>query len=361
MSLPLTSPPKSVCLLRLSALGDVCHAVPVVRTLQHRWPSTAISWVIGRVEAELVGDLPGVEFITFDKRQGAGAFAALRRTLRGRRFDVLLHMQVALRASLASLLVKADLRLGYDRARAKDWQWLFTNARIAAHPRQHVMDAMFGFAEALGASERVLRWDIPIPKSARARARELTGSKGFLVINPSSSDRARNWRNWTVEGYAALADHAAQHHGMRALLTGGPADTERELARAICALAHCRPVDLVGRTNLKELLAILARAAVVVGPDTGPLHMAGAAGTPVIGLYASSNPERTGPYSSRRWTVNRYPDAARELLGKPVEELPWGMRVRDPRAMRLITVEEVTAMLDRVLAERASGRESRKA
>jgi heptosyltransferase I len=148
--LPLKTPPRRLCLLRLSAVGDVSHVLPVVRTLQARWPETRITWIIGKLEHSLVGDIPGIEFIIFDKQRRWRAYRDLHHVLRGRRFDVLLHMQMSLRASLASLLVRADVRLGFDQARAKDLQWLFTNARISSPPRQHVVDSFFAFARHWG-------------------------------------------------------------------------------------------------------------------------------------------------------------------------------------------------------------------
>lgn len=324
--------------------------MPLVRTLQARWPQTRLTWVIGRLEASLVGDLDGVEFIIFDKRGGARAWRELRRAMRGRRFDALLHMQMALRASLASLLIPAEVRLGFDRARAKDLQWVFTNARIAARPRQHVLDSFFGFAEALGVEERVLHWDVPLPGEAREFAQRLIPDDAppTLIISPCSS---MAYRNWTAEGYAALADHAAEHHGMRVLVTGGPAPIEAEYGAAICRLARHTPENLVGQTNLKQLLALLARARVLAAPDSGPAHMATAVGTPVIGLYATTNPDRARPYLSADYVVNRYPEAVREHYGKEVAEVPWGARVRTPGTMARITPEEVAAMLDRVMAE----------
>jgi heptosyltransferase I len=149
--------------VRLSAIGDTCHVVPIVRTLQ-RGPRTRITWVIGRVEARLLGLLPGVEFITVDKRAGARALAGLRAALRGREFDVLLHMQLALRASLLSLAIRARRRIGFDRARARELQWLFTNERIAARRDEHVQDSFFGFSDALGLTRRELDWQLPLPE-----------------------------------------------------------------------------------------------------------------------------------------------------------------------------------------------------
>ena len=127
--LPFAEPPRSVCLLRLSAIGDTCHVVPVVRTLQHAWPETQLTWIIGKAEARLMTLLDGVEFITVDKRAGLRARHALRSQLEGRHFDALLHMQVSFRSSLVARHVPAAVKLGFDRARARELQWLFTNAR----------------------------------------------------------------------------------------------------------------------------------------------------------------------------------------------------------------------------------------
>jgi heptosyltransferase I len=353
MTIPLESPPERLCILRLSAVGDVTHVVPVVRTLQRAWPRCRITWIIGRLEATLVGDLPGVEFIIFDKSAGPGALIDLYRRLRGRRFDVLLHMQVALRASLISLAVKAPVRLGFDAGRSRNGQQWFTTHRINSAPRQHVLDVFFAFAEALGIDERVLEWSLPVPDNERRQiAAQVPGDRPILAINPCSSARRRNWRNWPAERYAAVADYAATRHGLQVVLTGGPSEPERALARRIAALTETPVIDLIGQTSLKGLLALLEQATALIAPDTGPAHIATAAGTPVIGLYAASNPDRTGPYLSRQWVVNRYPQALVRYADKTVEQAAWGERVRHPEVMELIPVEAVRQSLDRLMASR---------
>ena len=193
--LPLARPPRNVCILRVSALGDTCHVVPVLRTLQQAWPTTQFTWVIGKAEARLMSLIEGVEFITVDKKAGLfGARRQLRAQLAGRRFDVLLHMQLAMRSSLLAQAIDADIKLGFDRARAREMQWLFTNAQIEARSREHVMDTFFAFAEALGVRERLMRWDIPLPNEAREYALRLIPDKQpALIISPCSSHRLRNW------------------------------------------------------------------------------------------------------------------------------------------------------------------------
>jgi heptosyltransferase I len=353
-------PPQEVCILRLSAIGDTCHALPVVRTLQRAWPQTRFTWVIGKTEASLMSGIDGVELVVLDKAAGAGGFRDVRRLLAGRRFDLLLMMHASMRANLASLLIRARVRLGFDHERARECQWLFSNARIAARPQQHVMDGLFGFAEMLGIGERVLRWDIPVAEDDHAfAARCIPSGRRSLIISPCSSQRFRNYRNWRIENYAALAKHAARAHGARVILTGGRTELEAQFTDGICRLAEeSRPLNLVGQTTLKQLLALLDRADVLICPDSGPAHMATAVDTPVIGLYATSNRLRTGPYRSQRWVIDRYPDAVKREFGTDVDGLPWGARVRDPDAMDLITVEEVTGRLDQLFASSTQRRPS---
>lgn len=331
--------------MRLSAIGDTCHALAVIRNLQDNWPHARITWIIGRTEAALLGDIADVEFITFDKGRGLSAYGDVRKQLRGRRFDVALCMHASLRANLLYPMIDAEVRLGFDRARARDFQWLFTDQRIAHAAREHALDAMMGFARHIGAINTPRRWDIPIPEADREYAERFT-RRPLIVISPLSSQRSRNFRNWSVENFVAVVRHVVDRYGGLVMLTGGSSDIERRYADAITADADA--VDLVGRTSLKQLLALLASADVLVCPDSGPVHIATAVGTPVVGLYASSNPDRTGPYHAAQYTVNRYPDAVRRYLGHDVAEIRWGRRVRNPDVMSLISAKDVTVKIDEV-------------
>ena len=343
-----STPPRRLCILRLSALGDVCHVLPVVRTLQDAWPGTEITWIIGKLEHKLLGHLPGIEFIVFDKKAGRAAYGDLRRRMSGRRYDALLHMQLAIRASLAASLVPADVKVGFDRARARELQWLFTNTKVAPRVREHVLDSLFGFAEALGLRERSMRWDIPLPEPALDYARcAIPDGQPTLVISPCSSHVLRNWG---AEGYATVADHAAARHGLRVLVCGGRSELEVQYGERIVALMRQPCVNLVGKDTLVEFLATLQRATLLISPDSGPAHMATTVGTPVIGLYAATNPARSGPYHSRSWCVDRYEAAARRFMGKPATELPWTEKIEQPGVMDLITQADVIERLDALMA-----------
>ncbi len=340
----------NLCVLRLSAIGDCCHALAVIRTLQQHLPGTKISWIIGKTEAGLMRGLDGVELLVYDKAGGRRATRALAGALAGREFDALLNMHASWRANRVSRLVRAQRRIGFDRDRARDLQWLFNDEHIAPQHRPHVIDGMFGFAERVGVSARELRWDLPIGDDDRAFAASLADDgEPLVVISPCSSIRARNFRNWPARRYAAVARHLIERHGAQVVLTGGGSAVERDYAAEISAAVPDGVRDLVGATSLKQLAALIERAGLVICPDSGPAHIATAVGTPVVGLYATSNPGRTGPVNSVDTTINAYPRALERYMNKREDEVRWGQRVRHPDAMSLITIEEVVAVVDGLL------------
>jgi len=344
------TPPSSLCLIRLSAIGDTCHALAVVRRIQDAWPDTRLTWIIGKTEASLMADIADVEFIIFDKRKGRKAYADVRRLLKQRQFDAVLCMHASLRANWLSRSVDSPIRIGYDFARARDLQWLFTNRHIPATKGLHVLDAMQLFATEIGASQSPLRWDVPLSDDHRAFAnKHVAPDRRNVLISPCSSNRSRNFRNWSVENYAAIADHVAHRHNAHVLLTGGNSDLEMNYGAEIERRANANITNLIGKTNLKQLLALIAGSDAVLCPDSGPAHMATMVRTPVVGLYATSNPARTGPYLSRDATVNAYPRAVKQFLGKEVADVRWGRRVRNAAAMELIQIDEVKSMIDSII------------
>ncbi len=345
----MDTPPDKICVLRLSALGDATHTVPVVRALRKAWPETQLTWIIGKLEHRLLAGLPDVEFIVYDKRGGRPARQALKEALRGRRFDLLLHMQVALRANLLSRLIKAPIRLGWDRGRSRDGHRWFSTHQVREVPFQHQVQGFLEFPRALGLDPDPPQWDLPVDSADHDWARaKLPGEGSFLMISPCSSHRLRNW---SVPGYAAVADHAVRQHGLRVVLMGGPSELERETASAIQQAMQQPALNLVGQDTLTQSLALLQRASVLITPDSGPAHMASALNTPVIGLHAATWSRRSGPYHSLGLCVDRYAEAARRFRGKEPEQLRWGHRIEEPGVMDLISVEAVqeklTAALER--------------
>lgn len=338
----------SVCILRLSAIGDVCHAVAMAERIQRQAPDVSLTWIIGKVEYQLVKNIPGIEFIVFDKSQGSDAFKHLRQAMRNRKFDVLLAMQVAFRANLAAAMIPARKKFGYDWARSKELHWLFTNARISPQRHAHVLDSFMAFADALALPDSGRpQWPCLVDDSLAAWAKEQIGHLGkFAVICPAAS---KPERNWLPERYAAVADYLLEK-GVTPILCGGPAAIDRELGLAIESHSDAPGANLIGKTSLLQLLAILQEATLVVAPDTGPAHMATMVNTDVIGLYAHSNPRRTGPYNNLDDVVSVYESVVQEQHGKPWQELPWGTRVKGDDLMSRITTDMVCSKIEQVLA-----------
>ncbi|WP_283710071.1 glycosyltransferase family 9 protein [Pseudoalteromonas prydzensis] len=340
---------SDICILRLSAIGDVCHGVSAVQAIQKAHPNAKVTWVIGKVEAMLLAGLPGVELVVFDKKQGKAAYQQLKQQFKGRKFDVLLHMQVALRANLVARCIPAKVKIGFDWARSKELHSLFINKRIAPQQQAHVLEGFKGFAQAIGVADYQPNWEMPVSEQDQTTADELLGAERLagriFVISPAASKKERNW---LAERYAKLAEHA-HSQGFHVVITGGPTALEVTLSNDIIAATSTPILNLVGKTKLKELLCVLKRAALVLAPDTGPAHMAVTVGTPVIGLYAHSNPKRTGPYLYQNYVVEVYHQNLLKQAGKTAEQLPWGTRVKGSDLMEQISVDDVTLMFDLVV------------
>ncbi len=348
-------PPETLCLLRLSALGDITHVLPTLRTIQKHWPTTKITWVIGKSEYQLVKEIENINFIIFDKSAGLSSHRELNRQvkqyLKDSTFDVLLHMQLSIRASVASLSIPAKIKLGFDKTRAKDMQSLFCNHQInPCSTRQHVLDSFLEFPRYFGL-EPVLDWQLPVAQAAiKSIKNQLQPDKKVFIINPCAVAKSKNWRNWTLDGYAAIADYVSDKINMQVVLTGGNSPLEKDTAEQIISLCKIsEPLNLVASTSIDELVAILSLADIVLAPDTGPAHIASALGTDTIGLYASTNPDRAGPYNHQQYVANKYPQALLKYNDKSVKNAAWGERIKTAECMTLITADDVIKQIDKII------------
>jgi heptosyltransferase I len=320
----------------LSAIGDAVHVLPVANALRRAVPGMKLTWVIQPVPHKLVHNHPAIdEFIIFSRGRGLGAlggFQAARRQLARRRFDLVLALQVYFKAGLLTWFAQAPLKLGFDRRRARDLNWLFTTQRIPPHANQHVQDQYFEFLDYLEVRHEPPTWGIVITDEERAAQRELFGRLDrpmCSVVVGSSKPR----KDWPAERYARLLEIIERDFGFQTLIVGGPSAGERAAAAEVMRLTHARPLDLLG-DNLRRLVYIIDGSDVLVSPDTGPLHIARALETPVVGLYGYTNPKRTGPY-------RKYEDLVVDGYARhPGEDYPVSMEYR-PDGMGRVTVEMV--------------------
>lgn len=345
-------PPGSICLVRLSALGDVVLATALVNTLRAQFPGASLTWITSAMTRDLLGELPGVEFVVVQRPMRLRDYLALRRTLRGRMFDVLLAAQASFRSNLVHACVPARRKIGFDSRRGRELHRWFVNEQIG-YRDEHLAEGFLAFAEALGVAPEKCERKLSLPVAADdlTLARKLTGDGKYFVINPAAS---KPERNWPTERYAEVADYIVRQTGWRIVLAGGGSAAERALVDSVASKLQAPAVNLAGRTTVRQVAALIAGAEGLLAPDTGPVHFAAALGTPVIGLYAVARSALTGPWPDQRYCVDHYAEAVKQILGRDPQAVGWHVRVHDARAMELITVQEVCAQFDRLRAERTT-------
>ncbi|MEN8376483.1 MAG: glycosyltransferase family 9 protein [Gemmatimonadota bacterium] len=337
--------PRQVGVLLLTALGDAVHVLPVLSALRRARPEWRLTWIIQPVPHRLVApNRPAHDFLVFQRRRGASAwrsYAEARARMAGRRFDLLICLQVYLKAGLLAAVLPADVKLGFDRRRARDANWLFTHERIPARPAGHVQDQYFEFLEHLGIDPGTPVWGLEVTadeRSAQAAFRDrLEGRRACGVVVATSKPE----KNWAPARYARLLDIVRHDLRLVPVLIGGPSPIERAAAREINEATSARPMDMMG-DDVRRLVWLSDACDVVVSPDTGPLHIARAVGTPVVGLYGYTNPLRHGPYGAfQDLVVDGY---ARE----PGEAYVLSARHR-AGGMERVTVDAVAASIERAL------------
>ncbi|MGR5234516.1 glycosyltransferase family 9 protein [Vibrio rotiferianus] len=342
------SAPKSLCVLRLSAIGDVCNTIATVQSIQKQWPNTHITWITGKLEAQLLQAIDGIEVIVFDKKAGLEGYKSLWKQLKGRQFDALLHMQYAIRASVATLGIKAKYKLGFSSDRSQDFQTLFTNIKVPSPSSLHVADGLMAFAHQIGVPQSELTWSLSYSEQDAnwAEAKLQTGKPNLLLV-PGAS---KAYKNWNAEGYVDVINHAREK-GWNVILAGSPAKVEVDLAERIQSLLTKPCLNLVGESSIMQMLALIDKVEMVIAPDTGPAHMASAMQTPIIGLYAHHNPVRVGPYNYLKYAVSVYEETIFAETGKTSQELSWRTRAKDEKAMNRITSDSVMTMFDQVVED----------
>ncbi|MEX0908050.1 MAG: glycosyltransferase family 9 protein [Gemmatimonadota bacterium] len=283
-----------ICIIMTSAIGDAVHVLPLVNALKRHQPSSHITWVLQPGPASLVRGHPAVDdVILFRRRDGWRAFVALRRAFAERQpFDAVLDLQVSFKAGIMTALAPAPVKLGFDRRRARDLTWLFTNRRLPPQPQRHIQDQFLEFLDELGVPAEPLEWQLG-PWPGEPPSELMAGIDrpiASLVIATSNPEK-----DWVPERWAEVVDHLYEHCGMQPVLAGGRSDRELETEAAICQRARSPVVSTLG-CPLRELVAILHASTLVISLDTGPMHMAVALGRPVIALIGYSDPRRIGPY-----------------------------------------------------------------
>lgn len=333
MAMPLpASPPDRICIVMLTAVGDAVHVLPVVTAIKRANPGSTITWVLQPGPASLVRGHPDVdEILVLERKRGLAAFLDLRRRLRSRDFDLVLTMQSYFKAGLITAFTRAPIKLGFDRERARDGTWIFTNAHLEPRGERHFQDQYLEFAEAIGADPRPLEWNLG-PWPSELAWRDEFSSRFERPIATIVVSTSKPEKDWPPERWARVCDALREDYGIEPVLAGGRSDREVRAESVIRKHAAVAPASTLG-ASLRELVSILDASALCLSPDTGPLHMSVALGTPAISLFGYTNPGRVGPYG-------RFNDLMIDAYGEPGEVYAVS-RSNRPGRMERITVDDV--------------------
>lgn len=329
-----------ILITRLSALGDCILTLPLACAVRDHFPEAFVVWIVEPLAAQIIDEHPAVdEFIVVPKGwlKSYERVRGLRRQLRAKRFDTVLDPQSLTKSSLLGWLSGAPLRIGFAPPRGRELAGWLNNERVNAEPA-HLVDDTLKLLRPLGIEAPAVRFDVPAWGGLESRLVRYTKqahlSEGYAIISCAAS-----WpgKRWPAERFGRVARHLGEQRGLTSVVTWAGRQ-EAAIANQIVAKSggHAIPAP---STSLRELTILQRYASLVIGADTGPLHLAAAVGTPCVGLYGPTRGERSGPYGSRHRVVQS-------------DMLPIRNRRRrqlDDSAMRRIQVEAVCEACEELL------------
>jgi heptosyltransferase I len=336
---------EKICLLRLSALGDVIMWLPVVRAMLRKYPALKITWVIVDTFYPMLEGCAGIEFIAIKKRNILFNWRYYKKKLSSKKFDILILGQASFRAHFLSLFISAKRRVGFGAMHQKDLHRFFVYDKVPAHP-EHLLLSFMRFAQFFGITDCVLQYDLVISAEDLSWAKNhLSQQKPNLVINLASSKESRDW---PVAKVIELLKLLRTEDKFAITLLGSASERESVLAQKVMSeCAWC--TNLVGKTSLKRFAALIDAADILLAPDTAALHLASAFATPAVGLHAAVPASKSGAYGFGSLAVDYYYAAAQKFLNKSKQQLGWGERVHDAAAMDLLPVADVVVKINQAL------------
>ncbi|HSJ31940.1 MAG TPA: glycosyltransferase family 9 protein [Longimicrobiales bacterium] len=288
--------PRHICIILLTGLGDVVHGLPVVNAFRRAWPDARITWVVEPMPAGILQPHASIDqVIIFEKKRGVAGVRDLRRRMARERFDLAIDFNIYFKSIFPTLFSHATERWTFGRDRARDGVWLAGNRHLPARPRRHTQDMFLEFVEVLGVDPYPLEWRLeitPAEREQQERFVEQLGGRRAVALVPASANVKKDW---PADRYVDVVNAIEHDLGARGVLVGGPGEREVEAARTIESGSSRKPLSMMG-DGVRRLIWILDACAAAVAPDTGPLHIARAVGTPVVGLFGHTNPWRVGPY-----------------------------------------------------------------
>lgn len=349
----IPSRPQKILIIKLSAIGDVVHTLPLLEVLKANHPEARIDWAVEEASAEIVRGHPLLERVLVSRRRSwqrrlqrgprewagvAGEVVQFVRELRLRSYDLVLDVQGLLKSGVLTSLSRAPRKLGLSEAR-EGAHLFFTEPPVPIRFQDHAIERYLTLSDYLGCRRVTWKGAIPVSSRDRDQADRLLdeagmGGRPMVAINPVAK-----WptKLWDTGRFARVADWLVREAGCGVLLTGGVED--RSVTRAISEQMRGEALDLAGRTGLKTLACLFQRCRALITVDTGPMHVAAAMGCPTVALFGPTDPGRTGPYGKGHRIVRA------RVPCSPC----FRRRCRFPECMASIGVEQVTRELAHLL------------
>jgi len=349
----------NILIVKTSAIGDVIHTLPALNALRRKYPEARIDWLVEEAAADLVIGHKALDRVLVsrrkawvrDLRQGRvltawRGFVAFVRELRGTEYDLLLDFQGLLKSGIFVGLARAKRKVGFGKGMEHaEGSYVFLSEPVPpVNMDQHAAIRELLLLKAIGVESGEVVFDLPVGEAQRERIGQLLATEGIdpakplVAINPMTTWETKHWRN---ERFARVADQLLDR-GVAVVFSGGPQDVQG--IEEICGAMTGKAVSLAGRTTLKELAALYERVAVLITTDTGPMHLAAAAGTPVVALFGPTAPWRTGPFGPGH-KILRADIACSPCLKKQCD--------REHACMAQITVDQVVQAALAVLKGRS--------
>jgi lipopolysaccharide heptosyltransferase I len=352
--------PESILIIKMSAIGDVVHTLPFLEILRENFPKARIDWLMEEEASQIIEGHPALDRVIVSRRKqwqrgilkGGTCRRVMReaweflKEVRARRYDLVIDLQGLFRSGLLTGISRGRRKIGMTGAR--EGAWIFLNERpVPVDHDEHAIDRYLRMARYLECRTGPCKAIIPVFESDRERVRGLLGrelreDRPLVALNPVA-----RWETklWLPDRFAVLADRLARELSCTVAFTGSAHD--RETIELISGMMESRPLNLAGRTGLKELAFLYSLCALLVTTDTGPMHIAAAMGCPVVALFGPTAPWRTGPYGNEHRIVRVEMDCS-PCLRKRCDE---------PACMQQITVEMVLDAARKILENDTSAGE----
>jgi lipopolysaccharide heptosyltransferase II len=337
--------PRRILIVLLGAIGDVVRAMPLVMRIRRSFPESRISWAVEPSAAPLLERHPAIdERLIFRRERGAPEFVRFLVAVHRRRFDLSLDLQRHLKSGIVSRASGASTRVGFHRSNTKEGNWIFNSETVPALPHwSSKLRQYLAFADHLGLPDSPIEFGLSVSGDELERVDGLLRDvRGPFVAAFVGSTWESRW--WIAERTAATLDALRARFGLSAVVVGAPG-REAAFAEDVQRAASGGVTNLAGRTTLRDLIGVLGRARVAFGPDSGPMHLAAALGTPVVSLWGATSPLRSAPYGAEDLS----------LVGSVACHPCYQRRCPVGRlCMQQITVERVLATVEAALARRAA-------